>query len=268
MTVTPVIPESGLMTIKWVIYLLLTLAYSVMQMPVIMYGMLLIELVSIIPVSRQHTKNESTVSFVELLIVSLMMPDNYCVIVVIFCGTLLFARGSMPHMGFLAIMLVALYCLFNIIICNVPLNNIVMWCVYIVPLPLVYFVFTRLMSRSENLSQVLLLQLKRMVLLEGVSVLAYAASHFTTVMAYNDMDWVVGTMGAYQANTLMCVSAFSLVVFLGALRKQGRRLIPWCAMAAILVVSTSSISYLAVFAIAVIAVFLRAGKQKFASELL
>lgn len=251
-----VINTPSLMTIKWAVFFLLALAYSVFQMSIIMYVMLAIELVSIIPFSQHHTKDESAESFVELTVVSLMMPDNYCVIVTIVLGALLFVRGAVSSMRLLLIALTALYCLLNIVICGVPLNNIIMWCIYVIPFPIIYFVLNRLVSQSENLAQALLLQIKRLILLELVSVLAYAASHLGTVMAYNDMDWVVGTMGTYQANTLMCIAAFSLVVFLGALRKQGRGMLPWCVMAAILVVSTSSISYLAVFVVVVVAVFI------------
>lgn len=253
---TPAISVPDFMTVKWAVFLLLVLTYSVMQIPFIMYIMLAIELASIIPFSQQHTKDESAESFIELVIVSLMMPDNYCVIAAIAFGAILFTRGAISSTALLLIVLTALYCSLNIIICGVPINNIVMWCIYVVPFPLIYFVINRLASQSGNLAHTLLIQLKRLILLELVSVLVYAVSHLGTVMAYNDMDWVVGTMGTYQANTLMCIAAFSLVVFLGAFRKQGKGILPWCAMAAVLVVSTSSVSYLAVFVIAIVAIFI------------
>lgn len=239
-------------TAKWGLFFLLVLAYSITQSSPIMYIALLVEIASIIPIGRPRIIKESAECYIELVVVSLMMPDNYCIVAVIALGGLLFVHGTISRSGILAIALAALYCSFNIILCSVPLNNIIVWCIYILPFPLIVFVFKRLLCHFAG---IVLLQLKRLILLEFVSVVIYAVSHISTILSYNDMDWVVGTMGAYQANTLMCVSAFSLLVFLGALKHRSKGMIPWCIMSALLTVSTSSVSFLAIFFMAAVVVF-------------
>lgn len=235
---------------KWITILITACLYSVTQAAVFMYAALIVELLSLVPIVTRFNDEKIIANCIDFLIVSVIMPDNYCILIAICYFAIKIGHGRFELRTLLYFLFLAIYCALNVILRRVPINNIFVSCIYIVPFFLIYGSCSLFRKRSPDCGNYILLGLKRMTLIEIVSVLLYAISHVSIVASYGDMDWVSGTMGSYQANTLMCVCSFTLLIFLEAIKRGDRTCVPWCVGAGILMVSTSSVSYLAVFALA------------------
>lgn len=247
--------SSPLLNVKWILLLIASVVYSITQFPVVMYLAMAVLLCSLIPIKTRFSDEQIFTDGIDLLIAALMMPDNYCIILAIIYFTIRIGCRQITHRSVFAVAALAAYCAFNVILRSVPLNNIVLYCVYSLPFILIYGSCSKVLSGNRAYRYLYILSsLKRLTLIEFVSVVAYAITHLSVIASYNDMDWVVGTFGTFQANTLMVVEAFSFLIFLSAIKRGVRGCVPWCAAAAILMVSTSSVSFLVVFALAFMAV--------------
>ena len=235
---------------KWITIFTIACLYSVIQVAAIMYLALLVELISLVPIVTRFTDEEKIANCIDLLIVSIIMPDNYCILIAICYSAIKSGHDRLELRSLLSFVLIAIYCAFNVILRRVPINNVIVSCIYVIPFFLIYGSCCLLVKKSSACGKYILLGLKRMVLIELISVLLYAITHISIVSGYGDMDWVTGTMGAYQANTLMCVCSFTLLIFLEAIKRGEKGCVFWCVGAGLLMVSTSSVSYLAVFALA------------------
>lgn len=235
---------------KWLLYLTIASIYSITQFSLLLYIIFAAEIICFITSSVNQTKDTRIVSIIGVLSASIIMPDNYCIL---FAAILVFFNTVSKKINRNAIILLMIslaYCISNAVINAVPINNVIIWCIYFLPFPLLYCGVNRLFSSGIAIEPIVLVHVKRILLIQIVCVLLYAVSHIGAVVASNDMDWVTGTMGAYQANTLMVVSSFSLILLLSELRKGRKRLAFWCLLAGILMVSTTSVSYLVVFVFA------------------
>lgn len=64
---------------KWITIFTIACLYSVIQVAAIMYLALLVELISLVPIVTRFTDEEKIANCIDLLIVSIIMPDNYCI---------------------------------------------------------------------------------------------------------------------------------------------------------------------------------------------
>lgn len=241
---------------KWRIYALLLIVYAITQHTVFCYVPLLIEFANVVLRMGNHASCTIEKIALSFLILCIAMPDNYSVILGSLVVFLAFSKKShIKENQYLYLASLIAYCMINALVNAVPLNNIVVAAIYNAPTLFLAIGLSGLKQSDNSLLKYVLDALKWLTLVQAACVIAYAVTHVSIVAAYNDMDWVTGSMGEYQANTLMIVESFSLIVFAKELIQGHRENIKWCVMSLILVISTTSITYLMLFVCSVAVVF-------------
>ena len=241
---------------RWVFFLCLVVFYSITLSKVYLYFCLLTDLIILISICFKGSSSRQITGILEFVFLSILMPDNYVIILAI-TACAIFSFRYLHISKFAPLLIFALaFLLFNSIYNSVPIQNIVMWAIYFLPFPMIFCSLFLLSKYGMDLRPTILLLCKRLILVEAASVIVFALTHLDLVVTYEDMDWVVGTLGEYQANTLMCLSSFALLVFSSTVRAGNKENIFWCVIALLLMVSTSSVSYILVFCAAAVLVAL------------
>lgn len=244
--------ETRVLNLKWIVYILISCVYAVSQKNILMYSVLLIELALIVKDLWQEKYESFKIRQMELIFISLMMPDNYLIIAIVCILLVVHLPRCEWKLEGMTMLLLA-YVIFNICINSVNLNNLIFATVYNLPFLLAAYVIKKKASREPKFRESMILCAKRFVVLEACTVLVYMVSHLATVKEFIDMDWVTGTLGTYQCNTLMLICSFSFLVFLDDFLKNKKSLI-WAIVALALAMSTTAVAYTLILIVTVVVV--------------
>lgn len=226
---------------KWILLLICALLYSITGASTVMYIPIALQLCRVF---WKTTFNE----ILDLLLFSIIVPDNYLIILTSVLAFILFINKlcAKKQVVFCATVVVS-YAIIVSLINNVPALNLIIYIVYIIPFFLLGHTLKKMTCGNKIDIEQLYLSLKKILIVEGISILVYAISHFSTVLTYKDMDWVTGTFGKYQCNVLMIYCCFNFIIFVDRyLRTKKTDIIP-IALSAIILVSTSSVAYMIIF---------------------
>lgn len=244
--------ETKLLNFKWIVYILISCVYAVCQKTVLMYAVLLIELVLILKDLWQEKYASFKTRQMDLIFVALIMPDNYLIIAIV-CILLLVNLPRCEWKFDVTTILLVLYVLINACINSVNPINFVFATLYNLPFLLAAYVIKKKASRELAFRESVLLCAKRFVVLEGCTVFVYMMSHLSYIREFIDMDWVTGTLGTYQCNTLMLICSFSFLIFLDDYLKNKQSIL-WAVASLALAMSTTAVAYTLILIVTVVIV--------------
>lgn len=230
--------------IRWCIFYCASFIYAVLQIKIVMYVCLVVQLMY---VARVRRNNRKSIEIINLLLVSLFLPDNYVIIpivVVAFVACVL--KKGFRKKTVLAVTIVSIYCMMNICVNQVHFNNILFSAIYILPFFMLEYEIEYLIG-DKKVANEIVFSIKNWIVIEGLSVILFALTHISIVRSYNDMDWVTGTLGSYQCNVLMIICSFSLLVFWKEYNNN-KQSVMWIILSGILAVSTGAVAYTLIFA--------------------
>ena len=248
--------KKKLIDIRIALYIVLSMAFAITQVKAIMYVVFLIQLLKC-GYSLNKSKDERNIELINLLITSLVVPDNYTIIVVSFIVFFITSPKRKMKKTFL---FATLWILLNMAINAVHLGNAIMFIIYTVPF-FIMDVSIKELSNSEIIIDSCSDYLKKWVCIEAVVVVLYALTHIGTVLAYRDLDWVTGTLGGYQCNVLMCFCSFSMLIFWSQYFNNKKNLV-WLLISVALLLSTGAIAYTLFFASAIVIVSVLSMNEK------
>lgn len=243
--------KNQLLDIKWIFYILISCVYAVCQINLIMYTIFLCEFVIILRALWYEDYELFKKEQIELLFVSLMMPDNYLIIAVVTVLLII----NLPRVQWkitFGLGISILYLVLNVILNSVNFVNLFFAILYNVPLVLVGYVIKKKADNVQVFRELTLLNAKRLILLEGITVIVYMLTHLSEIRSYIDMDWVTGTLGMYQCNTLMLLASFSFLMFLDDFMKNRTSLI-WAIASLAIAMCTTSVAYTLILIVTIVA---------------
>lgn len=250
--------------IRWRIFYCVSLIYAVLQINIVMYICLAIQLMY---VAKSKNEERNSIELANLLLVTLFLPDNYVIILIILLVFLVCAiKNGFKRNTILWINIVSLYCMLNVCINQVHLNNIVFSMIYTLPFFAIGYE-AKCLIRDKKVVDEIVFSIKNWIIIEGLSVILFALTHIGTVRSYSDMDWVTGTLGAYQCNVLMIICSFSLLVFWAEYNDKKRSAV-WIIISGVLAISTGAVAYTLIFAFVILMVVLLSLQVKAPQKLL
>lgn len=243
-------------SVKWMLYLSVAVIYAVAQINVLMYLIILVQLFCCVKAFLEREK-KYTEECIDLILISLIMPDNYCVI---FISLLVFFFAEreirMSVNAAVLIMISLAYVFWGILMNGVRIPNIFMSLVYMLPFRLQESSARNLFQKKNELVSYLCRSIKKVILIEILATVVYALTHMNIVAKYADMDWVTGTLGAYQCNVLMFICSISILLLWAECEKGKKSNILWIALGGALVVATGAVAYTLIFSLAIIVIML------------
>ena len=250
--------------VRWYIFYCASLIYAVLQINIVMYMCLVIQLMYI---AKSRKKNRNLIEISNLLLITLFLPDNYVIIPIVMLTFFwcIIKRGLRKKIVFW-ITIVSIYCMLNICINQVHFNNILFSVIYTLPFFMMGYEMEYLISDKKVVDEIVF-SMKNWIIIEGMSVILFALTHISTVRSYGDMDWVTGTLGSYQCNVLMTICSFSLLVFWTEYNDK-KKSVMWIIISGILAISTGAVGYTLVFACVILMVILLSFQIKIPQKLL
>lgn len=250
--------------IRWCIFYCVSLMYAISQINIIMYICLAVQLIYVV---KSRGNNRNSIEIVNLLLVTLFLPDNYVIIPIamITFFVCIMKKGLRKKTIFWAT-IVSIYCMLNVGINQVHFNNIFFSVIYTLPFFMIGYEMDYLISDKRIVDQIVF-SLKNWIIIEGMSVILFALTHISIVRSYSDMDWITGTLGPYQCNVLMIICSFSLLIFWAEYNDK-KKSVMWIIMSGILAISTGAVAYTLVFASVVLIVVLLSFNIKSSQKLL
>ena len=237
--------------------------------PYVLYLLMIVYAGMFIYYSIKNNKSKLVLCSIDLLVISMIIPDNYSIIAISLIVAIVL-KFKINSIGLRSIQLsdriiligVFIYIIFNTIINLVNPVNALFFIVYYIPLLLFYYIF-KIIDINEAIYRHILKRLKEILVFELIAILCYAVSHLGVIFNANDMDWVVGTLGAYQCNVLMCICSFIGLIFINDyILKKDKRSVIWIIISFAIAMSTSSLTYTMVLFAAFIMVFITNVKIK------
>lgn len=250
--------------VRWCIFYCVSLIYAISQINIIMYICLAVQLIYVV---KSRKNNRNSIEIVNLLLVTLFLPDNYVIIPIVMITFFwcIMKKGLRKKTIFWAT-IVSIYCMLNVCINQVHFNNIFFSVIYTLPFFMMGYEMDYLIGDKRIVDQIVFF-IKNWIIIEGMSVILFALTHISIVRSYSDMDWVTGTLGSYQCNVLMVICSFSLLIFWTEYNDKKKSVI-WIIMSGILAISTGSVAYTLVFASVVLIVVLLSFHIKLPQKLL
>lgn len=183
---------------------------------------------------------------VILLLLSLIVPDNYVIIIAI---VLLFVidiykngiKFKTHYMKFFTVSLVT-YIVFNMLVNFRRSSNILFYLFFDLPFLLIGLFANGQINKKGMKNEDIDYLLKNFLLIQGTAIIFYAITHIKTIFSYIDNDWVSGTLGLYHSDVLMIICSFSFLYFLNrsSSKKKWKK---WAMVAAVLALATTSVTY-------------------------
>ena len=199
-----------------------------------------------------------------LLIFSIIIPNNYVVIVVVdLLAIILYVNKTKRQTlerstqnAIQVLFVLTIYALLNGIVQGTPISNYVWVFLYYSPLFASIVIFTRIQLTHDERDWFLRL-LKSSIAIQVTWVAVYAVTHVQSVIHASDLDWVAGTFGFKQGNIFFAYCAFCSFIFLNAYRVgRSNNNLAYFIISVALLMSTGSIGltllYALTFAIALI----------------
>lgn len=254
--------------LEWYVYGIVSMIYAVTQVSAIMYVVFLMQLYFTLCALKKSSEKRS-VELINLIVVTLFLPDNYTIIAVSFLILMLdlLTHPKLKKKNSVIVVCTLAYLAFNIFINMVPVQNIVMSVIYTLPFFVLGFEIKKLLQ-NNTLKDKIVTSLKYWIAIEVMTVVVYLASHLSVVRAYRDMDWVTGTLGTFQCNVLMCICTFSFLIFLTEYTYTKNRSIKWLVLSGVLAVSTGAVAYTIFFGVSLVAIILISSKVKLKQKIL
>ena len=220
--------------VRWCIFYCVSLIYAISQINIIMYICLAVQLIYVV---KSRKNNRNSIEIVNLLLVTLFLPDNYVIIPIVMITFFwcIMKKGLRKKTIFWAT-IVSIYCMLNVCINQVHFNNIFFSVIYTLPFFMMGYEMDYLIGDKRIVDQIVF-SIKNWIIIEGMSVILFALTHISIVRSYSDMDWVTGTLGSYQCNVLMVICSFSLLIFWTEYNDKKKSVI-WIIMSGILAIST------------------------------
>lgn len=193
-------------------------------------------------------KFNSIDSALSLIVYSIIIPNNYVVIVVIDLLAVVCILYRVPikrksKKGNRVLVLLAIltvYALLNGFIHSTPLSNYIWIFFYYSPLYSSIVILRRISFDTNNVSVIELL--KETVVIQIAWVIVYAITHYHIVLTADDLDWVSGTFGYKQGNVLFIYCAYCSFIFLyHYLNNHDKSVLIFAVASVLLPMSTGSI---------------------------
>lgn len=204
----------------------------------------------------KYNRSHRDYHLVELIIYSIIVPSNYMVLISLVVVLLIKLRKLNKMTGnkeCVAVILFVVYLVFNIIINNVKLINLLFYVLYVAPVPLCAIIFSKLRSGTlENKNWIKLL--KQIIILQGIGIISELVFHLKTIISMIDFDWVTGTFGEYQGNVFFFFSAFCFIIFLNRYMNLHKDL-KYLIVSGVYMIMTGSIALIILFACSIIIYF-------------
>ena len=200
----------------WIYLIFGSVVYAISGLNLFIYSAVLFTVINIVFTVLRRKSLEKLV--VDLLLCSLLVPDNLIVVVVAICLLVykLFTKNIVIYRTYslLFISFIGVSLILNLFLGSIHFLNIAMCLVYLLPF-FAYAIFLKdVFNQNKICSDYILLRLRFFILIQYLTIIIWALTHFRTVLSYPDLDWVTGTFGQYQCNVLMCVCTFAGIVFL------------------------------------------------------
>ena len=170
--------------VRWYIFYCASLIYAVLQINIVMYMCLVIQLMYI---AKSRKKNRNLIEISNLLLITLFLPDNYVIIPIVMLTFFwcIIKRGLRKKIVFW-ITIVSIYCMLNICINQVHFNNILFSVIYTLPFFMMGYEMEYLISDKKVVDEIVF-SMKNWIIIEGMSVILFALTHISTVRSYGDM---------------------------------------------------------------------------------
>lgn len=153
-------------------------------------------------------------SYIELLLVSAVIPDNYIIIFISLLWPFVFTEKHKDRKYTISkqTVFIIYYLILNIIVNQVRTVNIFFFLLYIAPFYSLLKFFRKIKAEDKIYSS-FLNSIYFIITSQLLSIITCAAAHISAVRSAGDMDWVSGTLGTYQCNVLMFICV-NFAVFL------------------------------------------------------
>lgn len=202
--------------IFWIYLIFGSLIYAISGLSIFIYSAVFYLIISII--STAFRKKSAEKLIIDLLLCSLMVPDNFIVVAVALCLLIykMFTKkfNKCQPFEFVLIIFISISLILNLFLGSLHLLNIMMSLVYLLPFFAYAVFFKDIFNRKTFDNDYILLRLRYFIGIQYLTVVVWALTHFRTMLSYADLDWVTGTFGKYQCNVLMCACSFTGIVFL------------------------------------------------------
>lgn len=248
---------------RWYIYGFISIVFAITQIKPVMYLIFLLQIYYLLRANK-CSQEKIKLEQLNLIIVSLFLPDNYVIIFVAFMF-LIFTKQKRQYKisekNAFWMVIIGTYILINVSMNLVPLKNIMMSAIYMLPFFVLGYEIKNMLV-SDKIRDGVISALKYWIVIEGLSIVIYASTHLGIVQSYADMDWVTGTLGLYQCNVLMCICSFSFLIFWAQIsydRKKDYKLLIFSGLIAL---STGAVAYTIFFALSLTIVVLVSSKVK------
>lgn len=197
--------------------------------------------------SYLHTKD--FFSILKIIILSVIIPNNYIIIVVIGILSIIYYKVIIKHTNFKIIGLLALILFLNILANWVAPLNIFFGLFYLLPILFIFLLLQAFEEEFQKARSKLVSLSKTLIAYELITVLMTAISNIKLLLeGVNANDWVTGTFGYQQGNIFLYFMLFSLLI----LKKdydqtKNKQDIVYIAIAAILSIATNSMALIIFF---------------------
>lgn len=223
---------------RWSVFVVLSLVYGITRYAVIMYIPLLIFGVSLIRAIISKKNYEAR--YIELLMVSIFIPDNYIIIPIALAGFI--NPKKKLRINKVIIIFFVIFSM-NVLINKVKAVHVFFSLLYILPFISMYCYFRRIKSDYKIYKNVIK-STPYIIVAQWFSTFAYAATNISFVKASGDMDWVTGTLGTNQCNVLMYIcSTFSFFLLYDYSRTKTVKGLIYAIFSFGLALSTTSVAY-------------------------
>lgn len=241
---------------KWFILILCAFIFAITQFKPVMYLPVLVQLMRII---KKCNSNE----YFDLLLLTIIVPDNYLIIPIIIAVFILLKLPFLDNKKNAAIGIIAIFYTILVSFLNkIPFINYIVYIVYFIPFCLSLLVLKQLVKRKDFLINKLYNSITFILISQWIAIVFYTISHLSIVKAYNDMDWVTGTFGAFQCNTLMLFACFCFLIFVNDyVVNKKLHLLP-IILSLLTIISTSSVAYLLIFFLSFLVILFLSAKIK------
>ena len=156
--------------VRWYIFYCASLIYAVLQINIVMYMCLVIQLMYI---AKSRKKNRNLIEISNLLLITLFLPDNYVIIPIVMLTFFwcIIKRGLRKKIVFW-ITIVSIYCMLNICINQVHFNNILFSVIYTLPFFMMGYEMEYLISDKKVVDEIVF-SMKNWIIIEGMSVILF-----------------------------------------------------------------------------------------------
>lgn len=212
-------------------------------------------------ISNILKKSTSTYRIVQIVMFSLILPDNYTVIFV--CFILLIIINFKNKRNFICVskqtvagIYLFTYLVINLIVNAVPIGNVILSVFYLSSTFLGIYLFG-MIRKNINFMYDFVVVCKQIIVIEAITSIARIVKLNTRILEMKDLDWFYGTFGDGQGVQLFQVMIYiSLGLLIYALQTNNSKEIIWIILAALIALLTGSTALTCIFFFSVLLYFI------------